>query len=47
MGFWVVCSCGNPDMLVAHENYQGYYVPTQKVYDFVLGYMSRNEELET
>ena len=35
------------DMPVAHGNYQGYYVLTQKVYDFVLGYMSRNEELET
>ena len=35
------------DMPVAHDNYQGYYVLTQKVYDFVLGYMSRNEELET
>ena len=35
------------DMPVAHENYQRYYVLTQKVYDFVLGYMSRNEELET
>ena len=35
------------DMPVAHDNYQGYYVLTQKVYDFVLGFMSRNEELET
>ena len=35
------------DMPVAHENYQGYYVLTQKVYDFVLGYMSRNEEFQT
>ena len=35
------------DMPVAHENYQGYYVLTQKDYDFVLAYMARNEELET
>ena len=32
---------------VNREKYQGYDVLTQKVYDFVLGYMSRNEELET
>ena len=35
------------DMPVSHDKYQAYYVLTQKVYDFVLGYMSRNEELET
>ena len=34
-------------MPVSHDKYQGYYVLTQNVYDFVLGYMSRNEELET
>ena len=34
-------------MLVSHDKYQGYCVLTQKVYDFVLGYMSRNAELET
>ena len=34
------------DMPISHDKYQGYYVLTQKVYDFVLGYMSRNEELE-
>ena len=35
------------DMLVSHDKYQGYFVFTQKVYDCVLGYMLRNEELET
>ena len=35
------------DMPISHDKYQGYYVLTQKVYDFVFGYMSRNEELET
>ena len=35
------------DMPVSHDKYQGYYVLTQKVYDFVLDYMSRNEELKT
>ena len=35
------------DMPVSHDKCQGYYVLTQKVYDFVLGYMSWNEELET
>ena len=34
------------DVPVSHDKYQAYYVLTQKVYDFVLGYMSRNEELE-
>ena len=53
----VICEWGNKtipfasvvhdDMPVAHDNYQRYYVLPQKVYDFVLGYMSRNEELET
>ena len=31
------------DTPVSHDKYQGYFVLTQ-VYDFVLGYMSRNEE---
>ena len=36
------------DMPVAHDDdYQGYFVLTQKVYDFVMGYMTRYEELET
>ena len=35
------------DMPVSPDKYQAYYVLTQKVYDFVLGYMSRNEEWET
>ena len=35
------------DMPVSHDKYQGYFVGTQKVYDFVLGYMSRDEEWET
>ena len=34
------------DMPVPHDKYQGYYVLNQKVCDFVLGYLSRNEELE-
>ena len=46
-GFGLFARVVHDDMPVAHENYQGYYVLTQKVYDFVLGYMSRNEELET
>ena len=34
-------------MLVSHDKYQGYFVLAQKVYNFVLGYISQNEELET
>ena len=58
----VICKCdgGNKtipfanvphdDMPVFHDKFQGYYVLTRKVYDFVhvwLHVMSRNEELET
>ena len=41
------CRTNIRQILSSQCQYQGYYVLTQKVYDFVLGYMSRNEELET
>ena len=41
------CRTNIQQILSSQCQYQGYYVLTQKVYDFVLGYMSRNEELET